>query len=210
MALFRRKRRPDYIDLGDQVAVSPERAEELARIASLEILERAEEPLWEPVIDAIALSIQRRHPSDDGDENLRDWLVQIAVPGYWARRYEEDLESTEEVVSSLTDRLAEWLGANESVSGAISEVCLDLCDSAASDPGSPRSLDAIPGIGDLRPDDQIQDPACRDQRRSRGRPRRGGGAPGGRSCGGCNRRLEHRISRPLLRGVAARRRGERA
>ena len=151
MALFRRKRRPDYIDLGDQVAVSPERAEELARIASLEILERAEEPLWEPVIDAIALSIQRRHPSDDGDESLRDWSVQIAVPGYWARRYEEDLKSTEEVVSSLTDRLAEWLGANEFMSGAISEVCLDLCDSAASDPGSPRSLDAIPGIGDLEP-----------------------------------------------------------
>lgn len=153
MALFRRRRQlPDFIDLGgDYVAIPAERAEKLADAAITQILDSAAEPIWGPSVEAIDAALLRRHGSADMGAQLTEWLGQIAILGYRARSYEENLDSVETVVPSLAVRLKEWLDADETVKGALVEVSLELCDTSADDPAAPRSLDAIPGLGDLRP-----------------------------------------------------------
>lgn len=152
MGLFNRKRRqPDFIDLGgDQVAISPERAAEWADVAVKQIVDAYEEPVAAEVNDALGAAVLRRHPGAELGAKLGSWLASVARLGYGARQYEESFESTESRVPMLAEQLHLWLDARETVAGALVEVSLALCDSPPDDPSAPRSLDAIPGLGDIR------------------------------------------------------------
>jgi hypothetical protein len=152
VGLFNRKRRqPDFIDLGgDQVAISPERAAEWADVAVKQIVDACEEPVAAEVNDALGAAVLRRHPGAELGAKLGSWLASVARLGYGARQYEESFESTESWVQMLAEQLQLWLDARETVAGALVEVSLALCDSPPDDPSAPRSLDAIPGLGDIR------------------------------------------------------------
>jgi len=150
--LFNRKRRqPDFIDLGgDQVAVSPERIDEFSDHAVEQIMDAYEAPLPAEVSEALGAAVLRRHPAPELGAKLGSWLATVARIGYGARQYEESFEATDPRVPMLADQLKQWLDARETISGALVEVSIGLCDSAPDDPTAPRSLDAIPGLGGLR------------------------------------------------------------
>lgn len=152
MGLFNRKRRqPDFIDLGgDQVAVSPERIDEFSDHAVEQIMDAYEAPLPAEVSEALGAAVLRRHPAPELGAKLGSWLATVARIGFGARQYEESFEATDPRVPMLADQLKQWLDARETISGALVEVSIGLCDSAPDDPTAPRSLDAIPGLGGLR------------------------------------------------------------
>jgi hypothetical protein len=152
VGLFRRKhRQPDFIDLGgDWMAISPERADEWADAAAAKIMDVYDEVAAAEVNEALEAAVRRRHANREPSRSLGGWLMSVAGMGYAARQYEESFESVESNVPVLAEQLQEWLDAGETVVGALTEVSLALCDSQPDDPSAPRSLDAIPGLDDIR------------------------------------------------------------
>jgi hypothetical protein len=147
VGLFRKKRGDGFIDLGDgQVAVSPEKVDEMADQAVQKVLETYEEEIPQGCLDALELAVARRHGSDPGYE-LGGLLISHARMGYGARQFEDSMETTEAVVPWLTSEIERRLNADIDETGDLvsifADIAVDLCDYRRDDPSAPRSIDAI-------------------------------------------------------------------
>lgn len=147
MGLFKRKRDRGLIDLGDgNVAISPERADEMTDQTVERVMELYDEEIPTGSARAIQLAVVRRHSSDPGDQ-LGSLLVSHARMGYCSRQFEDSMETTEAVVPWLTSEIERRVNADKDEAGdlaaTIAEVAVDLSDYKLDDPSLPRSIDAI-------------------------------------------------------------------
>lgn len=147
MGLLRRKRDKGMVDLGDgNVAISPERADEMADQTVKRVMELYEGEIPAGSIRAIQLAVARRHGSDPGDL-LGSLLVSHSCMGYCSRQFEDQMETTEAVVPWLTSEIERRFVAGDDeardLAETIGEIAFDLCDFKTDDPSAPRSIDAI-------------------------------------------------------------------
>jgi hypothetical protein len=150
MGFFRRKRDDEgFIDLPDgKVAVSDERADELADFAMQRIVESYDEPVAEEAHQAMLGAITERKPDLSGKAG--SILLTTARMGYAAREYEESFDSIQSGVPMLTNELRVLLDAGAPVSDAMGGIAGSLCDYSRDDPNAPRSMDAIDGLDGVR------------------------------------------------------------
>jgi hypothetical protein len=147
MGLFRRKRDKGVVDLGDgNVAISPERADEMTDQTVARVMELYDEEIPAGSARAIQLAVVHRHSSDPGNL-LGGLLVSHARMGYCSRQFEDSMETTEAVVPWLTSKIERRVAADEDETGdlaaTIADIAVDLCDYRQDDPSAPRSIDAI-------------------------------------------------------------------
>lgn len=147
MGLFRRKRDKGLIDLGDgNVAISPERADEMTDQAVERVMELYDEEIPAGSIRAIQLAVVRRHGSDPGDP-LGSLLISHACMGYCSRQFEDEMETAEAVVPWLTSEIERRFVAGDDetrdLAATVADIAVDLCDYKQEDPIAPRSIAAI-------------------------------------------------------------------
>jgi propanediol dehydratase small subunit len=147
MGLLRRKRDKGLVDLGDgNVAISPERADEMTDQTVERVMELYDEEIPAGSVRAIQLAVARRHGSDPGDL-LGSLLVSHTCMGYCSRQFEDQMETTEAVVPWLTREIERRFVAGDDqtrdLAATIAEIAVDLCDYKQDDPNAPRSIDAI-------------------------------------------------------------------
>ena len=157
MGLFRRKRQDDgFVDMGDgQVAVSPDRQEEMADQIVKRVLDRYEQDLSIGVVRSIELAVATRHGAVLS-EDLAGLLESLALMGYCSRQFEDEMETTEAVTPWLGQATKDRIFIGDSAEArdleeVFAEVAVELCDTRRDDPSAPRSLDAISsGLSPLR------------------------------------------------------------
>lgn len=156
MGLFRRKRQDDgIIEIGDdQVAISPERQEEMADQIVEKVLDRYDDDVSVGVVRSIELAVAERHgPGLSND--LGGLLDSLARMGYGCRRFEDEMETTEAVVpwlgQEVKDRMFRDSDDGPDLAEVFAEIAVELCDTSPDNPSAPRSLDAIDsGLAPLR------------------------------------------------------------
>jgi hypothetical protein len=154
MGLFRRKRDEGMIDLGDgNVAISPERQEEMADQIIQRVLDRYEEDVSIGVHRSLELAVAGRHGPSPSAE-LGGLLESLARMGYGCRQFEDEMETTEAVIpwlAQIKNRMFVDDDEGRDLAEVFAEIAVELCDTSPDDPSAPRSLDAIgSGMAPLR------------------------------------------------------------
>jgi hypothetical protein len=155
MGLFRKKRDEGMIDLGDgNVAISPERQEEMADQIVQRVLDRYEEDVSIGVHRSLELAVAGRYGPGLSAE-LGGLLESLARMGYGCRQFEDEMETTEAVIPWLAQEIKSRMFVDDDegrdLAEVFAEIAVELCDTSPDDPSAPRSLDAIgSGMAPLR------------------------------------------------------------
>ncbi len=152
MGLFKRKRKEE-IDLGDYVAISGKRLDEMTAGAVDLILERTADPdtITMGAVKSIGLATAKRWPG--APKPHLELLLDVANLGYRSRQFEDVMDSSQTSTPWLWNEFQRRYDAGEddTAEEAFAEIAVALCDTTRDDPSSPRGIDAIdPDLSPLR------------------------------------------------------------